>query len=82
MKIGKFEPMAIFVGIVKSVKRRRRQSLMKKYKWFIAGIAALVLIVGVVLNATAKSAKSANSMGTECVEDGSCCEDENTCTCR
>jgi hypothetical protein len=41
MKIGKFEPMAIFVGIVKSVKRRRRQRLMKKYKWFIAGIAAL-----------------------------------------
>jgi hypothetical protein len=51
---------------------------MKKYKWLLAGIAALVLVTGLVLNV---SAKSTDTMGTECVEDGSCCEDENTCTC-
>jgi len=51
---------------------------MKKYKWLIAGIAVLFLTTAIVLNV---SAKSANSMGNECVEDGSCCEDENTCTC-
>jgi len=52
--------------------------LMKKYKWFIAGIAALLLITAVVLNV---SAKTTNLMGGDCVEDGSCCEDEDTCTC-
>jgi len=51
---------------------------MKKYKWLLVGIAALFLITGVVLNV---SAKSTNPMSNECVEDGSCCEDENTCTC-
>jgi hypothetical protein len=51
---------------------------MKKYKWLIAGIAALILITAVVLNV---SAKPTNPMGSDCVEDGSCCEDEDTCTC-
>jgi len=51
---------------------------MKKSKWFLAGIAALFLITGIVLNV---SAKPTNSMGSECVEDGSCCADEDTCTC-
>jgi hypothetical protein len=51
---------------------------MKKYKWLAVGVAALILITAVVLNV---SAKTINQMSSECVEDGSCCEDENTCTC-
>jgi hypothetical protein len=51
---------------------------MKKYKWLIAGVAALILITGLVLNV---SARPTNPMSSECVEDGSCCEDEDTCTC-
>ncbi|MDR2942748.1 MAG: hypothetical protein LBV17_09185 [Treponema sp.] len=51
---------------------------MKKYKWFFVGIAALLLTTAIVLNI---SAKTTNSMSEDCVEDGSCCEDENTCTC-
>jgi len=58
--------------------RKGENTAMKKYKWLIAGIAALFLTTAIVLNV---SAKSVNSMGSECVEDGSCCEDENTCTC-
>jgi hypothetical protein len=53
-------------------------SAMKKYKWLFTGIAALILITAVVINV---SAKTTNSMSSECVEDGSCCEDEDTCTC-
>jgi hypothetical protein len=52
--------------------------MMKKYKWLFAGIAALILTTAIVLNV---SAKPADLMGGECVEDGSCCEDEDTCTC-
>ena len=51
---------------------------MKKYKWLIAGIAVLVLITVVVLNV---SGKPANSMNSECAEDGFCCEDEDACAC-
>jgi bacteriorhodopsin len=51
---------------------------MKKYKWFIVGLIALLLATAIVLNV---SAKSANSMSSECAEDGSCCEDESTCSC-
>ena len=51
---------------------------MRKYKWLIAGIAVLFLITAVVFNV---SAKSRNRMGSNCVEDGSCCPDKNTCTC-
>jgi len=51
---------------------------MKKYKWLIAGIAALFLTTAIVLNV---STKSTRLMGSECVEDGSCCEDENACAC-
>jgi hypothetical protein len=51
---------------------------MNKYKWLFVGIAVLLLTTAVVLNV---SAKPTNSMGSECVEDGSCCEDEDTCTC-
>jgi hypothetical protein len=51
---------------------------MKKYKWLAVGIAALILVSAVVLNL---SARPTGFMDTECVEDGSCCEDENTCTC-
>ena len=52
---------------------------MKKYKWLIAGIIALLLTMAIVLNV---SAKQTNLMNSECVEDGSCCEDKDTCTCR
>jgi hypothetical protein len=51
---------------------------LKKYKWLIAGIATLFLITAVTLNI---SGKSTTSMDGECVEDGSCCTDENSCTC-
>jgi hypothetical protein len=51
---------------------------MKKYKWFFVGIAALLLTTAIVFNV---SAKTINPMSSECVEDGSCCEDEDTCTC-
>jgi hypothetical protein len=51
---------------------------MKKYKWLIAGLAALFLTSAIILNI---SAKPPNAMGINCVEDGSCCPDENVCTC-
>jgi hypothetical protein len=51
---------------------------MKKYKWFFIGIAVLFLTTAIVLNI---SAKPTNGMGSDCVEDGSCCEDKNACTC-
>ena len=51
---------------------------MKKYTWLIIGVVALVLVAGVVLNIPAKQT---NPMGSECVEDGSCCEDDTACTC-
>jgi hypothetical protein len=53
-------------------------SAMKKYKWLFVGIAVLLLTTAIVLNV---SARPTNSMGSECAEDGSCCEDEDTCTC-
>jgi len=52
---------------------------MKKYKWLIVGIIALFLTTAIVLNI---SAKPSNVMGRDCVEDGSCCEDENNCACK
>jgi hypothetical protein len=51
---------------------------MKKYKWAFIAIAFLILATAVVLNV---SARPTSSMGGDCVEDGSCCEDEDTCTC-
>jgi hypothetical protein len=51
---------------------------MKKYKWLFAVVAALILTTAIVLNV---SAKTANQMSEDCAEDGSCCEDENTCSC-
>jgi len=51
---------------------------MKIYKWLITGIAVLFLITAIAVNV---SAKSKNPMGSNCVEDGSCCPDKNTCTC-
>jgi len=50
---------------------------MKKYKWLIAGIAALILATAIVVFSV--SAKSSHDV--DCVEDGSCCEDENSCDC-
>ncbi|MDR0457358.1 MAG: hypothetical protein LBH20_11840 [Treponema sp.] len=51
---------------------------MKKYRWLIAGIAALVIASAVILNV---SAQSNNAMSEDCVEDGSCCSDEDVCSC-
>jgi hypothetical protein len=48
---------------------------MKKYKWLIAGIVALILATAIVLSVSAKT------RGSVCVEDGSCCVDPDTCTC-
>jgi len=52
--------------------------MMKKYKWLIIGLAALLLITAVVINLPAKQI---GSMSEDCADDGSCCEDENTCAC-
>jgi hypothetical protein len=59
-------------------KAYKGDNAMKKYKWFFAVIAALILTTVIVLNV---SAKTTDSMGGDCVEDGSCCEDEDTCSC-
>jgi hypothetical protein len=52
---------------------------MKKYKWLIAGIAALILATAIVVFSV--SAKPTGMTSVDCVEDGSCCEDEEVCTC-
>jgi len=51
---------------------------MKKYKWLFIGIAFLFLTTAIILKI---SIKPTNSMGSDCVEDGSCCVDENNCVC-
>jgi hypothetical protein len=51
---------------------------MKKYKWLFIGVAALFLTSAIILNI---SANPTNTMGVNCAEDGSCCSDENVCTC-
>jgi hypothetical protein len=57
---------------------KKGEKIMKKYKWLIVGLAALLFTAVIVFNA---AAKPTYSMNDECVEDGSCCEDENTCSC-
>jgi hypothetical protein len=47
-------------------------------KWLIAGTIILFITAAIAFGI---SAGSKNSMGNECVEDGSCCKDQNTCTC-
>jgi len=51
---------------------------VKKFKWLIIGIIALIFATVIVLNI---SAKSTISMGNDCVDDGSCCKEKNVCTC-
>jgi len=51
---------------------------MKKFKWLIVVIFALILTTVIVLNI---SAKPKYIMGSDCVEDGSCCKDKTVCTC-
>jgi len=53
---------------------------MKKFKWLIAGIAAVILATAIVVFSV--SAKSTGMASADCVEDGSCCEDEDICTCK
>jgi predicted metal-binding membrane protein len=48
---------------------------MKKYKWLIAGIGALILTAIIVLSVAAKSGGV-----VVCAEDGSCCVDPGSCT--
>jgi hypothetical protein len=48
---------------------------MKKYIWLLAGLATLILSTLIVLNVSAKP------MGSDCFDDGFCCEDVNNCTC-
>jgi hypothetical protein len=50
---------------------------VKKYKWFIAGVAALILTTVIALSVSAKS-----SGGVICAEDGSCCVDPDVCSCK
>jgi hypothetical protein len=52
--------------------------MMKKYKWLVIGLAALLLVTAVAINLPAKQL---GAMSEECEDDGSCCEDENTCSC-
>jgi hypothetical protein len=49
---------------------------MKRYKWLVAGIVALILATMIVLGVPAKSRG-----GVVCAEDGSCCVDPDVCTC-
>jgi hypothetical protein len=63
--IGKFGPI-----------KKRSNEAMKKYKWLIVGIAVLILTTAIVINVSARP-----GMGSECVEDGSCCTDPDVCTC-
>jgi hypothetical protein len=58
--------------------RKGDDTAMKKYKLLVIGIAALFLTTVIVLNVPGRAAYS---MGSECAEDGSCCEDENACAC-
>jgi len=51
---------------------------MIKLKWLILGLAVLLLATVVVINV---SGNPTRSMSSECDEDGSCCEDEYTCSC-
>jgi hypothetical protein len=64
--------------MLKKRRERPREYDMKKYRWLIAGIAALVIASAVILNV---SAQSNNAMSEDCVEDGSCCSDEDVCSC-
>jgi len=52
---------------------------MKKFKWLIVGFAVLVATTVVVLNVSGDPNRVMNS--SECLDDGSCCQDENTCGC-
>lgn len=48
---------------------------MKKYKWLIAGIAAMILTTVILLSVSAKSRDS-----VVCAEDDSCCVDAGAST--
>jgi len=63
---------------VKTGSPKETEKMMKKYKWFFITIAFLIMATAVVLNV---SAKTTDLMSEDCLEDGSCCEDENTCSC-
>jgi len=56
----------------------KRSLLMRKYKWLFIGITVLFLTVAVIFII---SSKLTNSMGSGCVDDGSCCADEKVCAC-
>jgi hypothetical protein len=51
---------------------------MKKYKWLVIGLAALLLVTAVAINLPARQL---GAMSEDCEDDGSCCEDENSCSC-
>ena len=59
-------------------RQRGDDAIMKKFKWLILGSVLLLLTTAVALKV---SGDPTNSMSSDCYEDGSCCEDENTCTC-
>lgn len=50
---------------------------MKKRKWLIVALAAVLFTAVIVVNAAAKSTYSMD----DCVEDGSCCTDADVCDC-
>ena len=50
---------------------------MKKYKLFFVALVALILATVIVINVSAKP----NIMSEDCADDGSCCEDEFSCSC-
>jgi len=52
---------------------------MKKFRWLIIGVAVLLVTTVVALRVSTDPNRVMN--GSDCAEDGSCCQDENTCGC-
>ena len=48
---------------------------MKKNKLIITAVVALILVTVIVITI------SAQTRNTACVEDGSCCTEQDVCTC-
>jgi hypothetical protein len=49
---------------------------MKNYTWLIVGIATLILTTTIGFSVSAKT------WNIVCADDGSCCVDPGTCTCK
>jgi hypothetical protein len=56
---------------------KKEKKTVKKFRWLIVGLAALLFTTMIVINVGAKQIM----MDEGCEEDGSCCVDENNCAC-